>query len=82
MKEFMERVNVRVDRLQLQAVEREAAVPAVRLVEKLWLSLEESVAYSGLAGADLIRLAREGKISARKSAGWRFRRASLEAFEG
>lgn len=86
MKEFMERINMQVGRLQLQAteqaVETAAAEPAVRLTEKLWLSLEEAIAYSGLAGADLIREAKAGKITSRKSAGWRFLRRSLEAFEG
>lgn len=85
MKEFMERINMRVDRLQLQATEAAvaAAEPApVRITEKLWLSLKEAIAYSGLAGADLIQQAKDGKITSRKSAGWRFLRRSLEAFEG
>lgn len=56
--------------------------PAVRITEKLWLSLKEAIAYSGLAGADLIQQAKDGKITSRKSAGWRFLRRSLEAFEG
>ena len=51
--------------------------------EKLWLSLEESAEYSGLARGDLLRLCREGeKLTVRKSGGWRIQRASLEAYNG
>lgn len=50
--------------------------------ERLWLNLEEAQAYSGLARNDLLALCREGKLTARKSGGWRIRRASLEEFAG
>jgi hypothetical protein len=59
-----------------------AARQAVTAKERLWLSLDEAHDLSGLAKSDLAVLAREGKIVARKSGGWKFRRASLEAFEG
>jgi helix-turn-helix protein len=54
----------------------------VPLTEKLWLSLEEAQALSGLARNDLLRLCQEKKLTARKSGGWRILRRSLEAFEG
>jgi hypothetical protein len=49
---------------------------------KLWLTIEEAQSYSGLCRKDLLRLCRDGKLEARKSPGWRIRRASLEAFAG
>lgn len=52
------------------------------LREKLWLTLEEAAAYSGLARRDLVRLRREGKLVARKSGGWKYLRRSLEEFAG
>ena len=55
--------------------------PQVELKDKLWLSLEESAEYSGLSKKDLRHLCRDGKLRARKSGGWKIRRASLEAFE-
>ena len=59
-----------------------ATVPAVRLKEKLWLSLSEAKAYSGLSRSDLLVLAHDGRVKARKSGGWKFLRKSLEEFEG
>jgi excisionase family DNA binding protein len=56
--------------------------PRVGVTEKLWLSLDEAAAYSGLSKADLYRLVQDGKLQGRKSPGWKIRRASLEAFEG
>ena len=54
----------------------------VAVTEKLWLSLDEAAAYSGLARADLQRLIEVGTLAARKSGGWKILRKSLEAFEG
>ncbi len=54
----------------------------VPVTDKLWLDLDEAHAYSGLARGDLKRLCVSGALTARKSGGWRIRRASLEAFEG
>lgn len=65
-----------------ELVERWLAPKPVPLTEKLWLSLDESVELSGLARTDLLSLIAKGSVSARKSGGWRIRRASLEAFEG
>jgi hypothetical protein len=56
-----------------------------RASEKLWLSLEEATAYSGLAESFLERAIREGKLRAVKGGphgAWSIQRASLEAFEG
>lgn len=59
------------------------AVPAsVAIGVKLWLSLDEAAAYSGLARADLLKLCQEEKLIARKSGGWKIQRKSLEEFEG
>lgn len=52
------------------------------LREKLWLTLEEGVAYSGLAKSDLRGLCRNGTLTARKSGGWKILRKSLEGFDG
>ncbi len=51
---------------------------------KLWLSLEEAAAYSGLEARTLKRLCEEGKLVGIKEwrSGWKIRRASLEAFAG
>jgi hypothetical protein len=69
--------------------------PLVSLSEKLWLTLEEGTAYSGLARADLLKLCQEAfqrqeaqesrppnALIVRKSGGWKILRKSLEAFEG
>jgi hypothetical protein len=64
--------------------------PAVRLSEKVWLSLDEAAEYSGLAKNDLLRLCQEAdpnsfgapSLVARKSGGWKIQRKSLEAFDG
>lgn len=70
--------------------------PTVPVTQKLWLTLDEAVEYSGLARADLVNLCKlavlasqEGldphsaqRIVVRKSNGWKILRRSLEAFEG
>jgi len=53
-----------------------------RLSEKLWLSLDEAVEYSGLSRADLLTLCQHDRLVARKSGGWKIQRQSLEAFDG
>lgn len=59
------------------------ASPPVRITDKLWLTLKEARAYSGLGRKDLLDLAEAGEIQTRKSGRRRlFRRASLEAFQG
>jgi hypothetical protein len=73
--------------LALVSVAREvarifASPRPVDITQKLWLSLEEAAYYSGLAKRDLLTLCQAGKIVSRKSAGWKIRRASLEAFKG
>ena len=78
--------------LERQAAPQMAA-PApvvVRLTEKLWLTLDEAVEYSGLAKSDLRELCRlnYGSVAkppplvVRKSGGWKILRTSLEAFRG
>lgn len=50
---------------------------------KLWLSLEEAAAYTGLSKSDLKRARLEGKVTALRSGrGWRYRRVSLDDFAG
>lgn len=77
-------------------VERTAAPAAVPITEKLWLSLDEAVEYSGLARSDLAKLCQislreqaawraerlPGTLVVRKSGGWKILRRSLEEFEG
>lgn len=57
---------------------------ATAATSKLWLSLDEAAAYSGLARADLLELCRQEKppFDVRKSGGWKIRRASLEEYAG
>jgi hypothetical protein len=54
----------------------------VAVTEKLWLTLEEAGAYSGLGRNDLLNLCQTATLIARKSGGWRILRTSLEAFDG
>lgn len=68
----------------------------VPITEKLWLSLDEAVEYSGLAKSDLLQVCQRslreqernlyqqqpGNLIVRKSGGWKILRKSLEAFEG
>jgi hypothetical protein len=63
-------------------IEHAAKPSPVRLPEKYWLSLGEAAELSGLAKSDLRRLAGEGKLVTRRSGGLKFRRESLEGFEG
>lgn len=58
-----------------------AAAPAE---PKLWLTLEEAAAFSGLGVRLLKRLCRERKLTALKERGegWKVRRVSLEDFAG
>jgi excisionase family DNA binding protein len=51
-----------------------------RLVEKLWLSLEEGAEYAGLPAGYLRRLIHDGQLVAIKTPGWRILRASLDEF--
>jgi helix-turn-helix protein len=52
----------------------------VPLQEKFLLSLEEATELSGMARVLVERLAREGKVRAIKSGGWKISRRSLEAY--
>jgi len=54
----------------------------VPLNQKLWLSLEEAAAYSGLAQATLLKLSQTGDVRAVKSGGWKISRQSLETWSG
>ena len=56
--------------------------PRIGIAQKLWLSLEEAQAYSGLSRTRLLALCRAGRLVAMRDRGWRIRRASLEAFAG
>jgi hypothetical protein len=59
-----------------------AQTASVAIGVKLWLSLDEAAEYSGLARTDLLLLCKQGKLTARKSGGWKIQRKSLEEFEG
>lgn len=63
-----------------ELVRQLAAPKPIPLSEKLWLSLPEAQAYSGLAKTDLLVLAQSKRVVARKSGGWKIQRKSLEAF--
>lgn len=56
----------------LQAVQRPAA-------PRLFMGVDEASEYSGLPKSYLKELIREGKIGLKTGAGWRIRRADLEA---
>lgn len=61
------------------ASEVRAALPEVSIKDKLWLTWEEAVAYSGLPYGSLRKLAQERNILARKyGRSWRVNRESLE----
>ena len=60
-------------------------IERVSILQKLWLTLEEAAAYSGLAESYLERAIREGKLRAVKGGAhgaWAIRRENLEGFEG
>lgn len=63
---------------QAARAERERA----RAESRLWLSLDEAAAYSGLERATLRRAIEEEKLTAIKGRAWSIRRASLEAYAG
>jgi hypothetical protein len=86
-------LTIRAMQTALRALEtRPLSRPQVELKDKLWLSLDEAVAYSGLAKADLLFVCQESlqaqertereQLIVRKSGGWKILRRSLEAFEG
>lgn len=50
--------------------------------DKLYLSLKEASAYSGLSTRHLSELLRDNRIHGFKRAGWKVQRASLEQFAG
>jgi hypothetical protein len=57
------------------------AMPAKVDTSKLWLTLKEASAYSGLSMALLQRLARDGAVQAVKDNGWKFRRYGLDSLD-
>jgi excisionase family DNA binding protein len=62
---------------------KRAAAPAVRIERKVWLTVREAAAYSGLPLAFLRESLRNGDLRGRKFGGsWRVRRNILEAWEG
>jgi excisionase family DNA binding protein len=67
-----------VNERQAERAERERA----RTESRLWLSLDEAAAYSGLGRLVLRRAIEDQKLTALKAGAWRIRRASLEAFAG
>lgn len=87
-REPRERVPAAMQALQLVAAVREvaqASLPAIPLKEKLWLSLEEAEAYSGIAEPSLRELLEDGQLKALRIGPYRtlrILRKSLEAFEG
>ncbi len=56
--------------------------PWLRYKEKLWLTLDESVAYSGLPRPEMERLLREGLVYSfgRGPKTWRVQRAALDSY--
>jgi hypothetical protein len=79
-----------LDRVTKPPAQLAAPAPTVALKDKLWLSLDEAVAYSGLVREDLKKLCRAqfethneaNGLYVRKSGGWKILRESLEAFHG
>lgn len=72
-----------------QLIEIWKAPPAAKILvtEKLWLTLDEAVEYSGLARGDLLKLCQTSRerddgapLLVRKSGGWKISRRSLERF--
>jgi excisionase family DNA binding protein len=56
------------------------APPSVRVPEKIFLTLDEATAYSGLPYTEIRRLMTSGALPARKlGGGWRIKRVDLEA---
>ena len=52
--------------------------PQLRLGEKVYLTLEEASAYSGLSKTWLLRKVKAGELEAFKDGGWKIRRSELE----
>lgn len=55
---------------------------AVRIQEKLWLTLDESAELSGRTRRWLLNACKNGGLIAEKDGGWKIRRSSLEAYAG
>ena len=87
---LLEELAERDRRVFLTMLQAQGQVP--RLTEKVWLSLDEAVEYSGLAKSDLVKLCQRSwewkesypppPLTVRKSGGWKILRRTLEAFEG
>ena len=54
------------------------ANPQLRLGEKVYLTLGEASAYSGLSRTLLLRKVKSGEVKAFKDGGWKIRRSELE----
>ncbi len=54
------------------------AAPPLRLSEKLFLTLKEAAAYSGMPKTWLLKNIKSGELKAIKAAGWKIRRSDLE----
>lgn len=76
----------RIMKLQEFAAKVNAETAAERAAqEKLWLTIDEAAAYSGIAQSCLRELIAAGQIEALRIGAhraWRIRRVSLEAFQG
>jgi hypothetical protein len=64
----------------LEALKALAPVP-VPIAQKLMLTLDEAVIYSGMPKAYLLERIRDGRLAAVKYGRWYIRRAALEAVE-
>ena len=52
--------------------------PRVPLSQKIYLTLNEAVAYTGLTRAMLLRAIKSGQLKAIKDGGWKIRRTRLD----
>ena len=58
--------------------EKRPPAHAVPLRDKVFLTLDEAAAYTGLTRASITRRIKDGTLEAFKDGGWRIRRANLE----
>jgi excisionase family DNA binding protein len=66
---------------QLVSVTPPPAPEAASVSAKLFLTLPEAAAYTGLTKGLLRRMVAEGLLAARKDRGWKIRRVALESID-
>lgn len=71
----------RFDAVWFSFLDRLGVAQRTDAVPRLWLTVKEAAAYSGLSQAMLYRLCNDGRIVAVKDNGWKIRRDALDSFD-